>query len=491
MEARLQLSSLPVPLLAALLAPALASAGAFAALWLRARRRAARADAALAKAEQGRRLLEESIEAVPCNLAVFAQDGTLAAWNSSYEELHRHAFAAARASGEGAIGALRYADLMREAARRTLPPDQVEADVAARVARHFGEESSQFERQYPDGRWMRVSKQRLPSGHVAGFALDISEMKAREQRLALSEARLRALVDTASVGIWQLDQAGQTLFANGRLVAMFGETPASLAQSGLRVAAERTRDGPFGFQAGREVEALVQRPDGTTADLLVAASGWLGDEGGGRSCVLTLLDVTELKAAQARLEHLAHHDPLTGLGNRARFDLCLSTGVARSGGCTLLLLDLDHFKAANDQHGHGVGDALLRVASARIAAALRAGGDAAFRLGGDEFAVLMDGADAAAVQAAAARLVDALGQPYQVGTAVVRLSASIGIAAAPVDARTGAALMHAADLALYAVKRAGRAGVASYDARMASTLLAAPAPALDPLALDPIRDRAA
>lgn len=459
MEAKIALSILVALLPSALLAV----------LWLRARRRAARSEAAYAQAERERWLLSESIEALPCNYAVYDAGGTLVKWNRSYEMLHSHAFAAA-------TGPLRYADLMREAARRTLPLDQVEADVAARVARQLREESSRFERQYPDGRWMLVTKQRLTSGDVAGFALDITEMKARERELAISEARYRALVDTASVAIWQLDRSGRTLFANNRLAAMFGGTPpAALAGCGLRAATDRTRDGPFGFPAGREVEAVADRPGQAAIHLLVAASSWLGSEETGQSCVLTLLDITPLRVAQARLEHLAHHDPLTGLGNRARFDLCLSAALGGAAGCTLLLVDLDHFKAANDQHGHAVGDALLRMAASRMTAALRAD-DRVFRLGGDEFALLLEESDLAAAEAAAARLVGTLGQPYHVGTATVLLSASVGIANAPKDACTNDALTHAADLALYAVKRAGRAGAAFFDAGMMSDLFAAPAP---------------
>ncbi|MEJ1977978.1 MAG: PAS-domain containing protein [Acetobacteraceae bacterium] len=84
----------------------------------------------------------ESIEATPCNFAVFSPEGNLVAWNSSYEKLHSHAFATLPQP-------LQYVDLMREAARRTLPSDQVETAVAERVARHFTESDSIFERLYP------------------------------------------------------------------------------------------------------------------------------------------------------------------------------------------------------------------------------------------------------------------------------------------------------------------------------------------------------
>jgi len=425
----------------------------FAYLWGIERREITRVRAAYAEADRERLLLIESIETLPCHLAVFAPDGMLVAWNSSYRKLHCEAFAAAR-------GPLSYADLMRVAARRTLPPEQVEADVTARLARHFGQETSSFERLYPDGRWMRATKHRLASGHVAGFALDITEMKERERIIAASEARYRALVDTASVGIWHLDRVGQTLFANGRLGAMFGSVPANLTESGLRPVSE-TSAGPFGFAANREVEAIVERQGEATIYLLVSSSQWLGEEDQ-RSCVLTLLDITPLKLAQARLEYQAHHDPLTGLGNRTRFNTGLSAALSVTAGCTLLLLDLDHFKAVNDTFGHGMGDILLCHAASRMRAAVR-DHDQVFRLGGDEFAVLIHGTDLSMAEIVSARLVAGLSEPYVSGADKIYLSASIGIARAPIDAATVEGLARAADLALYAVKRAGRNGSARYD----------------------------
>ena len=442
-----------MPLLPFAVPIAALSATLFACLWGIERREIARVRIAYERADRERRLLIESIETLPCHLAVFAPDGTLVAWNSSYQELHREAFAAA-------TGPLSYADLMRVAARRSLPPEQVEADVAARLARHFGQQTSSFERLYPDGRWMRATKHRLASGYVAGFALDITEMKERERILAASEARYRALVDTASVGIWHLDQLGQTLFANDRLTAMFGGLPANLAESCLRPVSE-TSGGPFGFAPNREVEAIVERHGEATIYLLVSSSQWLGEEDQ-RSCVLTLLDITPLKLAQARLEYQADHDSLTGVGNRMRFNSRLSAALAATTGCTLLLLDLDHFKIANDTFGHGTGDMLLCHAASRMRAAVR-DHDQVFRLGGDEFAVLIDGTDLSAAETAAARLVAVLNEPYVLAGDKIYLSASIGIARAPVDAATVEGLARAADLALYAVKRAGRNGAVRYD----------------------------
>ncbi len=207
--------------------------------------------------------------------------------------------------------------------------------------------------------------------------------------------------------------------------------------------------------------------------MLVAASGWVVPEvtdtgaatvGQHRTAVLTLIDVTALDAAQARAEHLAWHDVLTGLPNRAAFDRALDALAAEDrGGAALLLVDLDRFKAVNDQYGHCGG----RRAAAR-------GGDAnaetRFDLaiwragsGGDEFAVLLRGADAVGhVAETAARLSRALRRPLVFEGVELPLSASIGFARYPADAATADGLKRAADLALYRVKHEGRGGVAEY-----------------------------
>ena len=374
-------------------------------------------------------------------------------YSASYAGLHRAAFKATSRP-------LRYDDLMREAIRQTLPgaaPEEAAAELARRIAAHESDQPGDFDRLYPGGRWMRVAKRRLSGEHVAGLAVDITALKHREIAITVSEARYRALVDTAPVGIWHLDEDGRTLFANARLARLFGgQTPDGLAGAELRRENAPASEGPFGFPPSQEVEATIAMEGGGRGTcVLVCASGWLPVAGGGgRGAVLTLLDITPLKLAQAQAEHLAWHDPLTGLGNRAKFQQALAHLPAH--GAALILVDLDHFKEANDRYGHAAGDALLCEAASRLQAALQPG-DLACRLGGDEFALLVRGADAAAcADTLAHRLARALSQPAWVGDLELAMSASLGHAAYPADAGTADALQCAADLALYAAKHRGR-----------------------------------
>jgi diguanylate cyclase (GGDEF)-like protein/PAS domain S-box-containing protein len=168
------------------------------------------------------------------------------------------------------------------------------------------------------------------------------------------------------------------------------------------------------------------------------------------------------------LEHLAHHDPLTGLPNRLRLKHCVDAGLAargEEGGGALLLIDLDRFKEINDTLGHPVGDVLLQ----RVADALREGmapfaGGCVARLGGDEFAVWIPGArDAAAAGAAASQVLALLTAPVDVEGYRLEVGASVGIALAPVHATTSSGLLRCADVAMYAAKRTGSSH-ATYEA---------------------------
>ncbi|MBI2308929.1 MAG: EAL domain-containing protein [Rhodocyclales bacterium] len=171
-------------------------------------------------------------------------------------------------------------------------------------------------------------------------------------------------------------------------------------------------------------------------------------------------DITERKAAQARIEYLAHHDPLTGLPNRSLLRERLEQEIGRArrneSKVGVLFLDLDRFKTVNDSLGHAVGDRLLREVANRLRRCLRES-DVVCRQGGDEFIVLLPELKSTTDAAHAARkIMDALGQPIDVGEQLVHTSFSIGIALFPEDGHTTSALLKAADLAMYHAKESER-----------------------------------
>ena len=171
-----------------------------------------------------------------------------------------------------------------------------------------------------------------------------------------------------------------------------------------------------------------------------------------------------------RLATQATHDPLTGLGNRARLDASLPGWLAAAARANrplgVLMIDLDGFKHVNDTLGHAAGDALLVQVARRLSAAAR-DGDVLCRMGGDEFTlVATDLAEPRDVARVAGRLIAALSAPFAVDGRELFVTASVGTAAFPADGSDAGALLRNADAAMYAAKAAGRNRSAGFDPSM-------------------------
>jgi diguanylate cyclase (GGDEF)-like protein len=174
----------------------------------------------------------------------------------------------------------------------------------------------------------------------------------------------------------------------------------------------------------------------------------------------------DLERARSEAERLSREDPVTGIFNRRHFGEVLARELSdpESGGIpAVLLLDLDHFKHVNDEHGHLMGDAVLQTVTDRIASVLRSE-DCLARWGGEEFAVLAPDIDREGVAILAERAREALAEePVQVGDVPIELTLSVGAALATGDLRSPDTLVHAADQALYQAKHAGRNCVRIWD----------------------------
>jgi diguanylate cyclase (GGDEF)-like protein/PAS domain S-box-containing protein len=177
--------------------------------------------------------------------------------------------------------------------------------------------------------------------------------------------------------------------------------------------------------------------------------------------IASSLDISERKASERQIEHMAHHDALTGLANRHVSKLRLAAAIAqarRSGEKVgVLFVDLDRFKHVNDALGHHVGDALLQSVSARLLQLVREG-DTVSRLGGDEFVVILNGiGDAASIAALLdTRLIPAMRAPHQVEGNELYVSCSVGVAIYPDHGGDMDTLMRHADAAMYQAKSGGR-----------------------------------
>jgi diguanylate cyclase (GGDEF)-like protein len=171
-------------------------------------------------------------------------------------------------------------------------------------------------------------------------------------------------------------------------------------------------------------------------------------------------DVTERKLLEQAVLHMAMHDPLTNLPNRALFYNELERALARAqreaGLTAVMILDLDHFKEVNDTHGHTIGDRLLQEIAGRLLGCVR-GRDLVARLGGDEFGVIAENRDGSeGLKALAGRIVDRLNGLIQVGGIEIEAGASLGMTIFPDDLGGPDELVANADRALYAAKDAGR-----------------------------------
>jgi diguanylate cyclase (GGDEF)-like protein len=316
------------------------------------------------------RMLRESIENTPTPYAVYDDQDCLIAWNKAYEAIHAEAFRRLRSQVEG--GRLQYAELLRVTAEATLPAEAVAKHVAERLRRQREANGEAVDCEYPGLGWMRVCKFATPSGAVAGFAVDINELKQREaalkEQVALSDALARQLRERA------------------------------------------------------DTDAL-----------------------------------TGAKSRRAFLEYAAEEFQRT-----RRYGRPLG----------LVMLDIDAFKAVNDDRGHAAGDEALAGVAAVCLAQLRAGIDHCGRLGGEEFAIVLPETELAGAKAFAERLCAAIRElRFQAAGQVFGVSASIGVATLTAADDGVGALMARADGALYLAKGAGRdrVMVAGAEAELLST----------------------
>jgi len=184
-------------------------------------------------------------------------------------------------------------------------------------------------------------------------------------------------------------------------------------------------------------------------------------------------DISERKAAEEQIHHLAHYDALTGLLNRFSLENRLEQAlrsVRRSGdSVAVMFIDMDRFKTINDTLGHHVGDELLKEVANRLGPCVRES-DIVARQGGDEFVVALTGLSHPGIASRiAAKLVDALSEPYAIGTHDLHSSPSIGISLYPADGDDIESLMKAADTAMYHAKDSGRKNFQFYSAQMMAT----------------------
>lgn len=307
------------------------------------------------------------------------------------------------------------------------------------------------------------------------IASDITDQKIAEQALRESEKRFRALIQNAQDVVTVLGPDGTIQFESPSLETTLGYAPEELVG---KKAFDYIDPEDLG-EVAQKIAAALQSPgepqtvqfrfkhnDGSWRYLEAVGCAVEGESD--MTIIVNSRDVTDRKEAEAEMAHLAYHDPLTHLPNRALFEDRANVALAQAErhGRTLgiVSIDLDRLKEVNDTYGHPVGDGLLQSVAERLTATLR-DGDTVARVGGDEFLTILTHCESAGdCEAVASRIVEAFRKPFAIEGIECEATASVGLSIFPDDGRDLRTLVKCADAAMYQAKQGGRNGYRVYRA---------------------------
>jgi len=305
-------------------------------------------------------------------------------------------------------------------------------------------------------------------------ARDLTEQRRVEENLRLAAQ----VFENSGEAIVIMDAHSRVVSVNGAFADMTGYLAKEVLGKTPSVLASDLHDDAFyqrlwaslresGYWHG---ELWSRRRNGEAYPAWLGISTLRGPQGGVSHYVAIFSDISERKAAEARIEFLAHHDPLTDLPNRLllrdRLERAIAQGERAGSRVALLFIDLDRFKTVNDSLGHPVGDRLLREAAMRLRKCVR-DMDTVSRQGGDEFLIVLtelrDGDDVTRV---AESILAAMSEPFSLDGHDVAISCSVGVAVYPEDGQGFDELLKKSDIAMYHAKEAGRNAFRYYTERM-------------------------
>ncbi|HEX4597814.1 MAG TPA: diguanylate cyclase, partial [Burkholderiaceae bacterium] len=319
------------------------------------------------------------------------------------------------------------------------------------------------------GVWDFVLKDRLARlvPAIQRSLREVAQQKA--QREAEEQMRLAAVAfENTLEGILVTDADHRIISVNKAFTQITGHAAADILGRELSMLAADDQDGSFYARMRSWLvahgnwhgEVLNRRQGGQNYAAWFNIAAVRASDGRITHYVGVLTDISERKAAQARIEHMAQHDPLTDLPNRMlladRMQQAIGQAQRSHRHLAVVFVDLDHFKHINDSLGHAIGDRVLIEISRRIVNNVRSS-DTVARLSGDEFVVLLpEVSGIEGVVRVVSGITEAIADPIQIGGNRIRMTASIGVSLYPKDGHDASALLINADHAMYHAKAAGR-----------------------------------
>ena len=307
----------------------------------------------------------------------------------------------------------------------------------------------------------------------------IWRVRSSTREIKRSETRFRDVADASSDWIWETDAKGELKFLSGQFAISTGTSTNKVLNrpigellrpiGGINKIRKFQRD----LKGQRHFRDFLCRhvdPNGQKKTLRVAGKPFFSTKGRFQGFRGTATDITAEIEAKHRLHHIALHDTLTDLPNRANLRQRVAAAVesvgSGAGKAAVLCIDLDRFKEINDTLGHSAGDLLIKGCADRLRAAVRET-DTIARIGGDEFAIIQTAVDQPeGAQQLCRRLLKSVTRPYHLDGHEVLVTASIGVAVANSGRATPERMMQKADIALYKAKEDGRNTYRFYEPGM-------------------------